>query len=530
MPHRTTPTPDPSTRRILLHYRRPPPRPSDVSAAEWRAALRWRRASSAGACAPPRLAPLASCAANASARSGALLLPPLAAASWEAAAVACARRCRCARCAYLSISLSARRCVWSEWCGLTHAAEGEAYRTAPRRADGEATREVGRLPTEEWMRWVDARRATIVQVGAHDHRASRRAEDPAPLAVRLGWRALLLEPMPAPFAALQQRYAAEAAGGRVGLVRGGVCHRCGETGGSLWHVDLSNASGQWGSARADGRCAREAGLEWIAEIASLSRSHLRRHARLLAATPPQCAACAARWRRRLADDCLRDLIARNTAVHSIECVCLATLLRAHRIAAVDLLLIDAEGHDAAVLRHFPFASVRTSRVAFESLHLSAQAFAASAARLESLGFSQLSGGRAAFLSVWRHANASPPLAAAAAACAPFGVRPEEAMAAAGAARRGYCEGTRDGDEGDCAAGRKGSWPLSPAMCSAAACARRCREACGRCRFVSFSLAHQECSWFADCRVDALRLEAGGASYLTWDVSGGSNLSRGLLDG
>ena len=66
-------------------------------------------------------------------------------------------------------------------------------------------------------------------------------------------------------------------------------------------------------------------------------------------------------------------------------------------------------------------------------------------------------------------------------------------------------------------GESGSWPLSPELCSPEQCAARCR-ACDRCRYISYSIANGECSWFRRCDLDALRMQFNGRSYVTLQVS------------
>ena len=83
----------------------------------------------------------------------------------------------------------------------------------------------------------------------------------------------------------------------------------------------------------------------------------------------------------------------------------------------------------------------------------------------------------------------------------------DAKARLGGARQGFCEATTDGDEGDCAAGNKGTYKLTPAEVSswtvaAEACTRRCKR-CGRCRFISLSIRFADCSWFQSCRLGSL---------------------------
>ena len=81
-------------------------------------------------------------------------------------------------------------------------------------------------------------------------------------------------------------------------------------------------------------------------------------------------------------------------------------------------------------------------------------------------------------------------------------------------RVGYCDVTSD--EGDCVTGDKGYWSLARrGIGSFGSCAGRCR-ACARCRFVSYSPAHDECAWYHSC---ALPLETGyqGDTYQTLRV-------------
>lgn len=69
-----------------------------------------------------------------------------------------------------------------------------------------------RVPTLQWLHGFRSRESDndpvplIVQVGANDHSKSS-SHDPARAAIELGWRALLFEPLPSAFAALQQKYA-----------------------------------------------------------------------------------------------------------------------------------------------------------------------------------------------------------------------------------------------------------------------------------------------------------------------------------
>ena len=109
---------------------------------------------------------------------------------------------------------------------------------------------------------------TVFQVGAND--GSAHINDPIQFALRKGWHAVLLEPMAEPFAKLQQRHLHASTAGRVRVVNAALCpptlkqaSAVGEPGAAssvcaprreMYFVDFSNATGNWGSAKADARC------------------------------------------------------------------------------------------------------------------------------------------------------------------------------------------------------------------------------------------------------------------------------------
>ena len=85
----------------------------------------------------------------------------------------------------------------------------------------------------------------------------------------------------------------------------------------------------------------------------------------------------------------------------------------------------------------------------------------------------------------------------------------EIMANGSLSRTGYCEATKAATASNCKRGRKGSWALKlPRQRSSweAAfdyCSKRCTN-CQRCRYISVSIQHNDCSWFHECDMDALR--------------------------
>ena len=67
------------------------------------------------------------------------------------------------------------------------------------------------LPTSRWIETLNADKALLVQVGANDHAVNRygsgqQNHEPAPFAVKQGWRAILFEPAAESFRELEKKY------------------------------------------------------------------------------------------------------------------------------------------------------------------------------------------------------------------------------------------------------------------------------------------------------------------------------------
>ena len=77
---------------------------------------------------------------------------------------------------------------------------------------------------------------------------------------------------------------------------------------------------------------------------------------------------------------------------------------------------------------------------------------------------------------------------------------------------GYCAATDSQSRFDCARSDKGAWDAAAAnISSLAACVARCRG-CQRCRWVSWSAEHGDCSWYYACTT--MHTNHDGASYVT----------------
>ena len=280
------------------------------------------------------------------------------------------------------------------------------------------------LATPDWIRGLDPRPASLFQIGANIHEATTYAqEDPAPMAVALGWAATLLEPMPDVFAKLERRYTPRPP--RVDLVNAAVCDACGSAPLQMHSIDLTNATGNWGTNDSDARClAANAGPEpcrprcegrshWTSEIASLDRAHLAKHNRLFGYGPNQCRRCAQRLERPLPNNCMHNVISKNIKATNVRCFCMATELEARlRRNQLSLLMIDAEGYDDAVILQFPFAIVRPARVLFEANHLASRRFYRLARYLREWGYEMLDGTPTDYISTWHHVNSTEELAGA----------------------------------------------------------------------------------------------------------------------
>lgn len=114
---------------------------------------------------------------------------------------------------------------------------------------------------------------------------------------------------------------------------------------------------------------------------------------------------------------------------------------------------------------------------------------------------------------------------------------------------GYCDGAQgvcsdagaaadECNERYCKSGLvdAGSWPLADREVTSwstakAACAAKC-EACASCRYISFSLTHKDCSWFADCPLSALKNKVMGfhTVQVRWHVLVAKKGLRGELPG
>ena len=261
-------------------------------------------------------------------------------------------------------------------------------------------------PLMDWVPRLDAAESVLVQVGANAHkRHGYDNGDPGPVCTQRGWRSLLIEPSPNHFEMLRKQYDGHQS---VRLLNAAVCGATcnAHEKKTFWSVDLSNKTDPdgWGSNHSDPRCALVPGGGWVSEIASLSRGHLIASAKIFGFTPAKCNRCSQLVGRELPPNCMDRLVMNRIVAHQVPCGCLATevsVLRATR--PVTLLMIDAEGYDAEVLKQYPFDRIPTWRVVYETSHLSTDSIRSSAKLMMSHGFVNLLGGLAKLpMTMWHH--------------------------------------------------------------------------------------------------------------------------------
>jgi FkbM family methyltransferase len=100
--------------------------------------------------------------------------------------------------------------------------------------------------------------------------------------------------------------------------------------------------------------------QWLRGVASMDRAHVEKHLR-----PEMYGA-------------IRQI--------TVECLSVASLLARNNVRKVDLLQIDAEGHDYAVLKQFDFSVIQPKLVIFERKHLSKKDDLAARRLMEQIGY------------------------------------------------------------------------------------------------------------------------------------------------
>lgn len=190
--------------------------------------------------------------------------------------------------------------------------------------------------------------AVFVEIGAND---GDKNDHLRPFLARTRWSGVMVEPVPYVFERLTENYAAF---DRVVLENVAVA----ETDGALPFFHLREAG-------ADERASLPS---WYDEIGSFSREAVLRHV----ASIPE----------------LEDRVVET----SVPSVTFATLCRRHGLDRVDLVVVDTEGFDGALVRSFPFDRYRPRLFVYEHFHLDKRERNGTREHLHGVGYETLEEG------------------------------------------------------------------------------------------------------------------------------------------
>jgi FkbM family methyltransferase len=188
--------------------------------------------------------------------------------------------------------------------------------------------------------------AFFIEIGSND---GQRDSYLRPHILASRWRGVMVEPVPYLFERLQHNYAGV---GRVALENVAIADRDAEL--PFFHL-----------AEAD---AGEPLPDWYSEIGSFSREFVLGH------------------RDEIPD------IEQRLVETSVPCLTFESLCRKHGVEALDLVLIDAEGHDAEIVDGIDLAARHPRLLVFEHYHLPETRRAECVQRLGEAGYETLAEG------------------------------------------------------------------------------------------------------------------------------------------
>jgi FkbM family methyltransferase len=188
-------------------------------------------------------------------------------------------------------------------------------------------------------------RAFFIEIGANDGETGSQLSEHIR---ETEWRGVMVEPAPDAFERLQRNY--------------GALHRV-----ALENAAISDRDGMvpfYGVAASEARAgaAEAEPSEWLRALGSLSREQLLSHAPLIA-----------------------DLERRITTTE-VRALTLESLCRKHGVEGIDLLVVDAEGHDDVVVSQLDLERRRPRVIVYEHLHLPRTRREACRGRLENAGY------------------------------------------------------------------------------------------------------------------------------------------------
>jgi len=184
--------------------------------------------------------------------------------------------------------------------------------------------------------------AFFIEIGSND---GEQHDHLRPFILAGGWSGILVEPVPYIFERLRRNYGKVAG---VALVNLAIAERDGTM--PFFHLAAPDA-------------ADLADLpSWYDGVGSFSRDTVLRHAEHI-------------------PDLERRIVRIDVPARSFVSLCTS-----HNVRRLDLLVIDTEGHDGAILRSIDLRAYRPRVIVYEHFHLAAQERGECRARLEELGW------------------------------------------------------------------------------------------------------------------------------------------------
>lgn len=178
----------------------------------------------------------------------------------------------------------------------------------------------------------------FIQVGSSD---GVTADPLHRFATRHNWAGILIEPLPHLFRLLVSNYA-----GQNQLIFENVAIADEEGSREFWHLKETSESRPY----------------WYDQIGSFDREHVLKH-----------------------EDKIPNLRERLVKTQ-VECTTLEALIEKHHVTRVDLLHIDAEGHDFEILKQFDFTRFRPKLILYEHFHFHEHDRRACKSYLRNLGY------------------------------------------------------------------------------------------------------------------------------------------------
>lgn len=198
---------------------------------------------------------------------------------------------------------------------------------------------------------LDGQEVVFIQIGSNEGVMST---DPlCPLILEKGWKGILIEPVPRIFEKLKKNYE-----GIPGLYFENVA--ISDTSKRCYFYTIDPEAERF---QQNPHLVNEAGGPWGDLVGSLSREHVFR--------------------------CKPSLIESEVKAIEVRCVTLQEIVDQYQLKRIDVLHMDAEGQDEAILRSIDFTKIKPKIIIFEHVYIGPEAYLSCMAYLYSHGYQTL---------------------------------------------------------------------------------------------------------------------------------------------